>query len=47
MNQPHQHGPQCNHGHAPNNQSHSQSNSHGHGHGGHQGFQGPTQMNPK
>ena len=42
MNQPHQHGPNCNHGPA------GQGGSSGHAHGGHgHGPQGSNQMNSK
>lgn len=50
MNQPHQHGPQCSHGHSQSGQSHGQPHNHGHGQGhqGHNhGFQGPSQFTPK
>ena len=40
MEQPHQHGPQCKHGHG------GHSSGHGHGHGGH-GPRGPSDISPK
>jgi hypothetical protein len=50
MNQPHQHGPQCSHGHSQAGHTHGNSHGQGHVHGhlGHShGFQGPVQMTPK
>ncbi len=45
MQQPHQHGPQCRHGHGAHGQGAGRHGHGGHGHGHSQG--GPVEISPK